>query len=190
MMQRTETDPDMSDRKWRAQLGDDGELPELIEQEASEPLYCTQCGTLNPSNARFCHKCGYSLEEQAADIVGLPASAQAKRKKEQMVERQHHALASAILQIVTMISLVGLGMVALVMEQSEALIPIVLAWFLTEATRQSSKRGVTIERAFVGVFTVLLVGALGASALVFGHGDAIILLMLAWFLIESVRARA
>jgi len=180
----------MSDRKWRAQLSDDGELPELIEQAAGEPLYCTQCGALNPSQARFCHKCGYSLEEQAADVIGLSALVQAERKKAQSAERRHNALASALLQIVSMVGLTGLGAAALVMNQSAALIPIVLAWFLTETVRQSSGKGVTVERALVGGFTVLLVASLGVTALIMGQGGALVLLMIGWFLIEAVRANA
>jgi ribosomal protein L40E len=180
----------MSDRKWRAQLSDDGELPELIEQAAGEPLYCTQCGALNPSQARFCHKCGHSLEEQAADVVGLSALVQAGRKKAQPAERRHNALASALLQIVSMAGLTGLGAAALVMDQSAALIPIVLAWFLTEVVRQSSGKGVTVERALVGGFTVLLVASLGVTALIMGQGGALVLLMIGWFLIEAVRANA
>jgi hypothetical protein len=178
----------MPDRKWRAQLSDDGELPDLIVQEAGEPLYCTQCGALNPSQARFCHKCGYSLEEQAADIVGLSALMQAGRKKARSAERQRNALASALLQIISMASLTGLGAAALVMNQSAALIPIVLAWFLTEVVRQSGSKDVTVERALVGIFTVLLVASLGVTALVMGQGSALILLMVGWFLIEAVRA--
>ena len=180
----------MSERKWRAQLSDDGELPELIEQAAGEPLYCTQCGALNPSQARFCHKCGHSLEEQAADVVGLSALVQAGRKKAQPAERRHNALASALLQIVSMAGLTGLGAAALVMDQSAALIPIVLAWFLTEVVRQSSGKGVTVERALVGGFTVLLVASLGVTALIMGQGGALVLLMIGWFLIEAVRANA
>jgi ribosomal protein L40E len=180
----------MSDRKWRAQLSDDGELPDLIEQEAGEPLYCTQCGALNSSQARFCHKCGHSLEEQAADVVGLSALVQAGRKKAQSAERRHNALASALLQIVSMAGLTGLGAAALVMDQSAALIPIVLAWFLTEVVRQSSGKGVTVERALVGGFTVLLVASLGVTALIMGQGGALVLLMIGWFLIEAVRANA
>jgi len=180
----------MSDRKWRAQLSDDGELPELIEQAAGEPLYCTQCGALNASQARFCHKCGYSLEEQAADVIGLSALMQAERKKAQSAERRHNALASALLQIISMVSLTGLGAAALIMNQSAALIPIVLAWFLTEAVRQSSGKGVTAERALIGIFTVLLVASLGVTALIMGQGGALVLLMIGWFLIEAVRAHA
>ena len=180
----------MSERKWRAQLSDDGELPELIEQAAGEPLYCTQCGALNPSQARFCHKCGHSLEEQAADVVGLSALVQAGRKKAQPAERRHNALASALLQIVSMAGLTGLGAAALVMDQSAPLIPIVLAWFLTEVVRQSSGKGVTVERALVGGFTVLLVASLGVTALIMGQGGALVLLMIGWFLIEAVRANA
>jgi ribosomal protein L40E len=119
----------MTERKWRARLGDDGELPELIEHEAGEPLYCTQCGALNPSNARFCHKCGYSLEEQAADVIGLSALVRTERKKVQPAERRHNALASALLQIISMASLTVLGGAAIMMNQGAALIPIVLAWF-------------------------------------------------------------
>ncbi|MBO9308242.1 MAG: zinc ribbon domain-containing protein [Chloroflexi bacterium] len=180
----------MSDRKWRVQLSDDGELPELIEHEAGEPLYCTQCGALNPSQARFCHKCGYSLEEQAADVAGLPALVQAKRKKAKSAERRHNAFASTLLQIVSMASLIGLGAAALVTNQSAALISVMLAWFLTEVVRQSSDKGVTVERALVGIFTVLLVTGLGVTALVMGQGSALIFLMIGWFLVEIVRANS
>jgi ribosomal protein L40E len=181
----------MSDRKWRAQLSDDGELPELIEQAAGEPLYCTQCGALNPSQARFCHKCGHSLEEQAADVVGLSALVQAGRKKAQPAERRHNALASALLQIVSMAGLTGLGAAALVMDQSAALIPIVLG--MVSHRRSSVNRAAKASQRNARSSAVSLCcwsPALGVTALVMGQGSAVILLMFGWFLIEAVRAHA
>ncbi|PJF36335.1 MAG: hypothetical protein CUN49_06045 [Candidatus Thermofonsia Clade 1 bacterium] len=180
----------MSDRKLGLRLEADGELPDLAALEVGELLYCTQCGTINPANARFCRKCGDSLEEQQAESIGLATLTQAKRKKAQPSGSQHNAFALATLQVITMFSLGLLSMTALVFEQAAALIPIILAWFLTEAVRQSSHKGISIGRAVVSVFTILLVAFLGMGALVFGQGGAIILLMLAWFLIEAVRYHA
>lgn len=176
------------DPKRRINLEADGELPELIEAEAGELLYCTQCGTINPANARFCRKCGYSLEEQEADVVGLQDLVRAKQKKAQSPERPHSPLAAVILQVITLFSVAWLGLMALTTNQAPALIPIVLAWFLVEAVRNGSKKGVTPERAVVGAFTVAATALLGVAALFYGQGGVIIMLMLGWFLIEAVRS--
>ncbi len=178
----------MSDAKKRARLGDDGELPELIEAQAGALLYCTQCGTVNPADSRFCRKCGHSLEEQEADMIGLEHLRDGKRKHTEQEKKPHNAAGAAVLQIITMSSVAGLGVTALVMEQGAALIPIILAWFLTETVRASSDKGITVDRVIIGIFTVLLVCGLGVTALVMGQGAAIILLMLGWFLIEAIRA--
>lgn len=178
----------MSDTQRRARLGDDGELPELIEAQAGELLYCTQCGTVNPVNSRFCRRCGHSLEEQEADMIGLESYRESKRKHAEQEEKRHNAAGAAVLQIITMLSVAGLGATALVTDQGAALIPIILAWFLTEAARASSKKVMTADRAIIGIFTVLLVSGLGATALFVSEGAAIILLMLGWFLIEAIRA--
>ncbi len=180
----------MSDAQRRARLGDDGELPELIEAQAGELLYCTQCGTVNPADARFCRKCGHSLEEQEADMVGLESYREGKRKHAQQAEKRHSAAGAAVLQIMTMLSVAGVGITALVMGQGAALIPIVLAWFLIEAVRSSSEKVMTADRVVLGIFTVLLVSGLGITALVMSQGAAIILLMLGWFLIEAIRSHA
>jgi ribosomal protein L40E len=176
------------DSKRRINLEADGELPELIEAEAGELLYCTQCGAINPANARFCRKCGHSLEEQEADVIGLQDLVRAKRKKAQASERPHSPLASVILQVITLLSVAWLGLTALVMDQVSALIPIVLAWFLVEAVRNDSKKGITPERAVVGVLTAAAAALLRTAALFYGQGGAIILLMLGWFLTEAVRS--
>jgi ribosomal protein L40E len=180
----------MSGAKKRARLGDDGELPELIEAQAGELLYCTQCGTVNPADSRFCRKCGHSLEEQEADMIGLENLREGKRKHAEQEEKRHNAAGAVVLQIITMLSVAGLGITALVMEQGAALIPIILAWFLTETVRASSRKGITTDRVIIGIFTILLVCGLGLTALVMSQGAAIILLMLGWFLIETIRAHA
>lgn len=178
------------DTQQSVRLAADGELPDAIEMAAGELLYCTQCGAVNPANARFCRKCGYSLEEQEADVVGLANVAQAKRKQADAAEQPYHPVASAILQIITMLSLGWLALAALITMQPAALIPIFLAWFLTEIARNQSKKGITFERAVVGIVTALLVALIGSSALFFGQGSVIVLLMVGWVLIEAIRSAA
>ncbi len=175
------------DPKRHLRLEADGELPEPIEVEAGELLYCTQCGTLNSSDARFCRKCGCSLEEQEADVVGLADLVRARRKKAQANEHPHSPAALVTLQVVTMLSLVWLMLVALSTDQSAALIPIVLAWFLVEAVR-SSKKIFTAGQAVVGVLTVLMLALTGTLALISWQIGAVVLVMLVWFLIEAVRS--
>ncbi|MCS6870063.1 MAG: zinc ribbon domain-containing protein [Anaerolineae bacterium] len=177
-----------SDSERRIRLEADGELPELIEQEAGELLYCTQCGMVNSERARFCRRCGASLEEQEADVISLENLRQAKRKKAQFAERLGSPMTSAVLQVITLLGVAWLGLAALVTNQGSAIIPILLSWFLTEAVRSGSKKGVTVERAAVGIVTELIVALLSTVALVYEQAGVLLVLMVARFLVEAVRS--
>lgn len=179
--------PDKLDAKQFVRLTADGELPDVIEMAAGDPLYCTQCGAINPANARFCRRCGYSLEEQEADVVGLANAAQVKPKQADAAKQQHSPLASAILQIVTRLSLSWLIFAAMVTSQHNALIPIFLAWFLTEIARNHSKKSVTVEHSAVGIVTLLTFALIGGSALFSEQGGVVAMLMVTWVLIEVWR---
>lgn len=199
----------MSARKGESRtiLTEDGELRESAEDAAAlEPEFCTRCGTPNPPQSLYCRKCGHSLEEQAADVLGMANYRQpgSKGKHDRLAQEDDEAPAraraddkitsrthTAVAQIMTMLGVAGMAITALVTsnrfpEHGVALLPIAIAWISIEGVR-SGHRPMHVSEALVSIFTMLIVVALTVVALVTGNGVAVIPLMIGWLSIEAIR---
>lgn len=193
----------MSKGQRRTILSEDGELREAADDADSlEPVYCTRCGTANPPESAYCRKCGHSLEEQAADVLGMKNFGRAGLKgkhdrlaMEEVDDTPVRAPAkaepttsanAAVAQIMTMLLVAGMGITALIMQSGEALIPIAIGWISVEAIH-GGNRAISSAQALVRIFTLLLVAALTITALITMNAVATIPLMIGWIAIEGIR---
>lgn len=187
----------------RTILTEDGELRDAAdESEGLEPVFCTRCGTANPPESLYCRKCGHSLEEQAADVLGMKnyARSTAKGKHDRLALEEPDAeperapsrtdgashTNAAVAQIITMLLVAGMGITALIMHSGEALIPIAIGWISVEAIH-GGNRPISAPQALVRIFTLGLVAALCITALIMGSAVATIPLMIGWISIEAIR---
>lgn len=176
-------------------ISEDGELA-----IGAAHLYCTRCGAANPSDSNFCRKCGHSLEDQEAEMMGVPdlrqaasgAKSKTDRQAEADPEETHRSVtAAALIQIFTMLSVAGMSITSFVMSGGDswpAAIPIFIAWFLVEGVRGSKRNRASVGYAISTILTVLLVCGLAITALVMNQAVAVIPIMIGWFLIEGIRA--
>lgn len=187
----------------RTILTEDGELRDSTDESAElEPVFCTRCGTANPPESLYCRKCGHSLEEQAADVLGMKNFARggAKGKHDRLAleepeQDQQRAPAkaegashtnAAVAQVLTMLLVAGMGITALVMQSGEALIPIAVGWISVEAIHGGNK-AISVPQTLVRIFTLGLVAALCITALIMNSAVATIPLMIGWIAIEAIR---
>jgi F0F1-type ATP synthase assembly protein I len=176
-------------------ISEDGELA-----IGAAHLYCTRCGAANPSNSNFCRKCGHSLEDQEAEMMGIPdlphavRGVKAKADQQQVVtpEEVHKSVVAAtLIQIFTMLAVAGMGITAFVMGGGDswpAAIPIFIAWFLVEGVRGKKRLRAEVGYAISTILTVLLVCGLAITALTMNQAAAVIPIMIGWFLIEGIRS--
>ncbi len=190
----------------RTVLSEDGELRDVDEDSGAsqpEPIYCTRCGTANTPDSKYCRKCGLSLEEQEADLLGVPGYDRSRPKsKNDLVEEavreermafapageQRSASAAAVTQILTMLCVAVMGIVAVTSHfNTAAIIPIVIGWISVEAIRGGFHRGLTAAAALTTIFTTIFISVLSIIAVTSPSGAAIIPLMIAWVVIEALR---
>jgi hypothetical protein len=205
----------------RMQLENDGELSELVGLDNmldvrpdDEPIYCTRCGTPNPSDSRFCRKCGRSLAEQEAEMIGIPArdarnrasTAPDDHQKAKNARQRSQAEGGsarnptgdglrATLSIITMMCVAGMAITAFVTQgglYAAASIPLFIAWFLIEGLRNAGRyrANLTPSMALISAFTTLAVTGMFITAIVVGGstGAAITIpILIGWVLIEGIR---
>jgi hypothetical protein len=193
----------METKRQRDLLGEDGELRQALDADSqAEPIYCTRCGTPNPARARYCRKCGHSLEEQEAEMIGLPSKdlrelAKAKNDARQAAARlathpesERSASSAAVAQVMTMLCVAGMAIAAIVSRRGEAapaVVPLIIGWFLVEAVRGEGRRRMDPGRAIVTIFTVMIVAGIFIGTVVTGQWPVTVPLIIGWFLIEAVR---
>lgn len=197
---------DAQRRQRRTILTEDGELHDVDDSEMQPaPEYCTRCGTANPPESRFCRKCGHSLEEQAADVLGMTSRSSRKSKHDRLAVEDEDALparrravaeetpshaSAAAAQILSMLMVVVMGITALVHAggiHAGALIPIAIGWISVEAMRSSTK-ALTDSQAAVRAMTSLLVMVLVLAAIIGNATGAVIPIMIGWVSIEGIRS--
>lgn len=181
----------MGQSKRRRLIGEDGELTAASDAEV---LYCSRCGTANAPDSNFCRKCGHSLEDQEAEMMGVPgragASSAQKTKHDlhremEQEEREDPHTNVAVVQVLNTLFALGMGITAFVTEQSAAIIPIAVAWLGVEAIR--GNRPLSSAQAAAQTLTALIVMGLSIAALVTGNGAAIIVLMVLWVALTAIR---
>lgn len=142
----------------RTVLTEDGELRDDVNIDVAPltaqtaPLYCIHCGSANRSEARFCRKCGQSLDDQDIDPAHLPdytPPAGDKRKRtrqernELMPTTPFAALMSpqmALVQVFTLV-FVALGVVfSLIFGSPLLALAVLIAWFMVEAAWSGALR--------------------------------------------------
>jgi hypothetical protein len=207
-------------------LTDDGELADLdtllSEDEAEattgqsgaqlQPIYCTNCGTANLGDAKYCRSCGKALalqemknppparktsasrQEDRAPLPGV------KRKNEEYYETAMQPEARsgvawlAALRFWTMLMLGGVIVTALVINGGASawvLIPTLIAWFLVEAVRGDGHRNMGFSAFWAEMLTSVMMASASIVAIVLNGGQsawAIIPIMIAWFLVSAVRS--
>jgi zinc-ribbon domain len=134
-------------QRQRMILTEDGELREPDPALASEaqPIYCTNCGTANRVNSRFCRSCGESLDEQVLDQAMLQDARTPGRKSKrskQVAPRQQPIQASAssfAIEAITLFFVTGM-VVGTAAITNSALLPIVIliVWGLIEMARHGA----------------------------------------------------
>ncbi len=207
--------PEKEQKKMR--LTDDGELVDLdtLLEEASkpeskvQPIYCTNCGVGNLSDAKYCRSCGKALALQ--ELKNPPRSrlsspspeleTSGKRKNEefydsvpamQMQGRPTVAWVAA-LRLWTMILMAGVIVCSFVFGVSWAIIPTLIAWFLVEAVRtEGSKKGMGFTSFWAELVTSGVMAGASIVAFIFDARNntswAVIPIMIAWFLVSAVRS--
>lgn len=177
-------------------LNEDGELREALEaaHADAEPIYCTRCGTPNPADSRYCRKCGRSLEEQEAEMMGIPGRDALKAKNEARMARlavgdEQAGRSAALVQIWTMILVAAMTIVSISTPFAQAaVVPILLAWFLVEGIRNGYRTRMTPYLARVNILTTLFVTVITIVAVSTPFAvAATVPIMLIWFLIEGIR---
>lgn len=186
-----------SKSRQRALLGEDGELQNIIQDDGQdtaehEAIYCTQCGTPNPADSNFCRRCGHSLADQESAMIGVPKRGPKAKNDDAEAAQDAHTNAAAV-QVMTMLAVAVMCAVALfhdrvVSGSAGAVIPIGIAWFLVEVVRAEKHKRLTDSMAAVNAMTVLLVMVIVGAALLSGAGGVSIPVLIAWFLIEAIRA--
>jgi len=203
----------MSQPRKRTILTEDGELRDVADSQSEEELvYCNKCGTANAANATFCRKCGRSLVEQEAAMMGVSSRGGAKSKHDRLAAEDYDVdetptyrrppapaasavseASAAVMQIFTLLSVAGMSITALVIDRGAnawILIPILVVWFLVEAVRGESRRHISPASAVSHIFMMLFVTGLVVTATVIGLGAnawVSIPILIVWFLVEAVR---
>lgn len=120
-------------------LGEDGELREavLTPDHSTAPTYCTECGTINRAESRYCRNCGQSLDEQFLPV--RKSKLLLEKRRNPSVYRPENQLATVgrvAVEIVTMVMMTGI-ILALALTHQGSSIPVVLGvWFLVVLLRR------------------------------------------------------
>jgi hypothetical protein len=220
--------PGKEQKKMR--LTDDGEIVDLntLLQEDNEtedshetqaqPIYCTNCGAGNLSDAKYCRACGKALALQEMKTPPPPPPARPrmvppaprmamdameplasiKRKNEDFYEpqmmmqgRPPAAWASA-LRFWTMLMMGSVLVCSFVFNVSWAIIPTLIAWFLVESVRGDKSHQLNFTSFWSEAVTAGVMAAAAILAFVFEYSRstswAVIPIMIAWFLVTAVRS--
>ncbi len=188
----------------RTVLTDDGEIQEIYdapEESQSEPIYCSRCGASNAPDAHFCRKCGNSLVEQEAALLGVEnyrTPAEKSKGKHGLTEArldvQPAVVSSALGGLVQLSTMAGAGAMALAAlaggaAQSWIAAIALIAWFLIEAVRRGGRTGYSLFGALTSIATTGAVVAMVISAIAGGPALSWVgaVALFVWFLIEAVR---
>jgi ribosomal protein L40E len=177
----------------RTILTEDGELRDESEQQV-EPIFCTNCGTTNAPTASYCRKCGQSLLEQEADMMGVQNYSLPKAKiraalAEQPAPKTGSSEAAVVLQIFTMLFVAGMAIPAFIERGMGGVgFAVIIAWFLVEAVRRTGRRIITAGTTVVDIFTMLFVTGMVIPATISGENSfPAIAILIGWVLIEAMR---
>jgi ribosomal protein L40E len=180
----------------RMRLGDDGELEEISESSSAEAhvLYCNKCGASNNAGASFCRRCGHSLIDQEAEMMGVPdgkvGGEKQKGKEKQKSQKAHEAAeGETALQVTTIVALGAATIVAFAAEQPIALVPLTITWVALEAIRNSLPKAITDEDIPNHIVTAIgmAAGIIAAVASDTIAVAAVIPLGLGWVILEAIR---
>ncbi len=142
----------------RAILSEDGEFQE-IEDRAEEltpearlsAVFCTNCGTANPSTGHYCRSCGQSLEEQTVQAGSLDNYAPPLRKGKRDLSAAHpgvqerpaptnlQVIATTFMDVVTLLVMGGLVFWTVHAGQGLVAVVIIVCWLFIEAARHGWK---------------------------------------------------
>jgi hypothetical protein len=205
----------------KMQLTDDGEIADLDSllqradapeaQTQSQPIYCTNCGTANIHDAKYCRACGKALalqevrtpppappsrREPAPSAYRPAPTLNEKRKNEFMQALQTNERPAAAwmagLRLWTMLMLGSVLVTSFIFDVSWAIIPTLIAWFLVEAVR--TERKLNFASFWSEILTTSVMAGASVMSFVFhesragGTAWAVIPIMIAWFLVSAVRS--
>jgi hypothetical protein len=126
--------------KKRSSLSEDGELLQAVEvPDTQAAIYCTQCGTANRANSRFCRQCGSSLDEQMLDgeagLEGLP-----RRKSKYMMEStsdtRERAQAAGVIITAVAVAAIVITLATAAPEESYLIPFVLIAWVIMTLARR------------------------------------------------------
>ncbi len=191
----------------RTILTDDGEIQEVYDEPEPQQdvVYCTQCGTPNPPESSFCRKCGHSILEQEASMMGVASLGDKAKGKHGLPRRERLPdLDSALLparrsnaggfaQFAMLICMATMSIAAMVSHgglSAWVVLPILAAWFLIEGVRGGRRGRDTVAGALNTAGTAGMVAIMVMTALTAVGGLSAwvaVPALAAWFLVEGVR---
>ncbi len=128
-------------------MTDDGELHELADYVEPEPerVFCTQCGTSNPPDSRYCRNCGHSLIEgqEAPALQTLQKPKRSEQSEAQMAAQtapQRMTRMGPGMVIFELTKLVIMGTLVYLTSQTNILVTlaVLLVWMMTEMARHGA----------------------------------------------------
>ncbi len=137
-------------------LSEDGELRSIdaeTEGESTSPdghlstVFCTNCGTANRTNSRFCRSCGQSLDEQAVDPASLddytPLARKSKRSADLATQAGHLTPqeSAVMVEIFTLLILGVLGAISIATQQTWIAVVLLFIWLASKVARRGSSGG-------------------------------------------------
>jgi ribosomal protein L40E len=192
-------------RRKRTILTEDGELRDVYDEaEAPAPqtelIYCNQCGTSNSSTAKFCRKCGHSLLEQEADVVGTEfynAPENKGKKGKRLAERDYEVPNMSRDDLRTNLR----GELREAAEEIRGAFREIRSEFGGFKHEQQGEFGrssytepdatdtiATVLSGSTQVLRLLTFAGMGVCSMIFGAPWIVIFLMLFWFLVEAVNS--
>jgi zinc-ribbon domain len=130
----------------RTILTEDGELreadPSATPESRLAAVYCTNCGTSNRANSRFCRNCGESLDEQVldsdqvADMRGPGRKSKRSMESRQRAQLVQRGSSSLAVEALTLIFVTGM-VISTAAITGSAFLPIVIliVWAVVEMAR-------------------------------------------------------
>ncbi len=200
----------------RTVLTDDGEIQEVYDEPEPQQdmVYCTRCGTPNPPDSSFCRKCGHSIVEQEASMMGVANLGDKAKGKHGLLRRARspeidpaqlsvrRSSAGGLAQLAIVLSMTAMSLTAL--RSAGGLLawialPVLAAWFLVEGVRGGRRGPDTLAGALNTAGTAVLVAVMVNTALNVHNVNTVpiwerrqdvwiaIPPLVAWFLVEGVR---